>query len=306
MGPRYLTGFRPTPDSMRASQPKFGSVRKDVEAWTEGEASDLRRFSPARHDQSHSSSCVAQSVVRAAEVQRIKKLFKEALASGLPESEALASAKSGHVPLSRLALYYAARELMDPQEVDKDEGTYVVLAAEAMRSAGVCREEKDRANPSDRSYWPFDLKPDPGTGKSKVFSPPSWSAMREAYLHKISAWHRMETEGEERVRDVIIALGAGCPVVYGAKVDRQWMAYDGSSPLGLMREELIGGHATVLLGWDPSRRLFLGENSWGPAWGVKGPDGTGGFYEVTEEKIASDESDDFVVMEGGWEPWRKK
>ena len=66
---------------------------------------------------------------------------------------------------------------------------------------------------------------------------------------------------------------------------------------------MLGGHATVLEGWDPVRQLFLGENSWGDNWGIVGPDGTKGFYEITADKIASDECNDFVVIAQGFEPW---
>ncbi|OPZ34511.1 MAG: hypothetical protein BWY99_02506 [Synergistetes bacterium ADurb.BinA166] len=301
-----LKGFRAAPPEVKAKQPRFSALRPTLKEWFSGGASDLRGFSPERHDQLHSGSCVAQSVVRAMEVNRIQKLFYEAISRGVSEGQAVTEAKAGHVALSRLALYFHARELMDPQETGSDEGTYVGVAAEALKTIGVCREKKDPGNPSDRSFWPFELGVNPASGRPRLFEAPSWMAMREAYLHKISAWYRVDTDGEERVKDVILALSAGHPVVYGAKADSQWMSYDGSEPIGLVQGDVIGGHATVLEGWDPSRQVFLGENSWGDRWGVRGPDGTGGFYEVTAEKIASDECDDFVVIEGGWEPWRKK
>lgn len=304
-----LNGYRPAPAELSSTQPKFSLIRDrlidKVDKYYEGQSSDLRKFAPKRHDQLNSSSCVAQSIIRAAEIKRIQKLFFAALKNGSDSQEALTVAKSGHVALSRLALYYLARELMDPPETDRDEGTYVSMAAEALRLFGVCREEKDPSNPNDRAFWPFDLGRNPISGKLRLFESPTWAVMREAYVHKISAWYRLESKGDDRVRDVILALAAGNPVVYGTKVDEQWKTYDGSEPLGTVKGSVIGGHATVLEGWDAGRQLFLGENSWGEEWGVIGPDGTGGFYEMTPEKIASDESNDFVVIEGGWEEWRK-
>jgi len=298
-----LNGYRPAPKELSDSHPKFEIVRDRMASRAgtdyEGKASDLRAFSPKRHNQLRSSSCVAQSTVRAAELKRVYKIFLEGQAEGLDIPSALAEAKSGHVALSRLALYFLSRELMDPQETDQDGGTYVSCAAEALRSFGVCREE--RRGPDDRSFWPFDLGVNPATQKMRIFDSPPWIVMREAYLHKISAWYRLETSGDDRVRDVILALAAGNPVVYGTKVDGQWQTYDGSTPLGTMTGKALGGHATVLEGWDPAKQLFLGENSWGEEWGVPGPDGSGGFYEMTPEKVASSESNDFVVIEGGWE-----
>jgi len=234
-------------------------------------------------------------MTRGLEIKRIMKLYNAAIASGVGESAAITQAFSGHVALSRLALYFLARELMDPQETNQDNGTFVSCAAEALKSFGVCREDPDPGNPNDRAYWPFDL--------SQVLESPKWMNMREAYIHKISAWYRIDSTGDQRVQDVILALAAGNPVAYGARVDAQWQTYDGTTPLGTMTGPSIGGHCTLLEGWDNARQLILGENSWGEDWGVKGPDGTGGFYEITPEKIASPECSDFIVLQGGWEPW---
>jgi len=304
-----VNGYREAPQALSDTHPKFGLVRDamrgSVDTYYEGQSSDLRGLSPKRHNQLRSSSCVAQSVVRAAEVKRIHKLFLAAQGRGLDIAAALAEAQAGHVALSRLALYYLAREIMDPPETSLDEGTYVSMAAEALKSFGVCREEKSATNPADRAFWPFDLGTVPASGRERIFESPTWAVMREAYLHKIHAWYRLETTGDDRVRDVILALAAGNPVVYGTQVDGQWQTYDGSVPLGTLKSRVLGGHATVLEGWEPGKQLFLGENSWGEDWGLTGPDGTGGFYEITPEKIASSESNDFVVIEGGWEPWRK-
>jgi hypothetical protein len=63
----------------------------------------------------------------------------------------------------------------------------------------------------------------------------------------------------------------------------------------------IGGHATVLEGWDPAGGFFWGENSWGNSWG---PDD--GFYKMRPEVIANKISSDFIVMTGGWESFIQK
>jgi len=295
-----LTGFRPEPVAKTLGHPKFELIRGKLQAHIGAgvQSSDLRKFSPKRHNQLNSSSCVANGITRGLEVKRIEKLYQDALVSGVSESMALSQAFSGHVSLSRLALYYLAREVMDPPETDQDNGTYVSCGAEALKSFGLCREEQDHGNPNDRAYWPFDL--------NQILVSPKWINMREAYIHKISAWYRINSVGDQRVQDVILALAAGNPVVYGAIVDDPWRSYDGTKPLDLMSGPSIGGHCTVLEGWDNDKQLFLGENSWGPDWGVVGPDGTGGFYEMTPEKIASTECSDFIVIQAGWEPWVNK
>jgi C1A family cysteine protease len=263
----FISGFRPEPlpvtDEEKANWEKysFSVALKPQLAGYSAQASDLRPFSSPRHDQKRSSTCVAQSTIKALELKRIQKYGTAA-----------------HVDLSRLALYFLARELMSPPETSVDKGTIISLAADALRRFGVCEE----------TLWPFtdDL--------SQICTSPTWSAMRRAYVHKISSWHRITETGNDRVDAVILALASGNPVVYGTKVGDNWMQYTSSSePLGIPTN-ILGGHATVLEGWN--NKSFLGENSWG-TWGKNG------FYEIQPEVIASDSSSDFVVIQAGFETY---
>ena len=197
-------------------------------------AVDLRPFSSPRHDQRHTSSCVAQSTVKALEIKRIMKHGHEA-----------------HVDLSVLAVYYLAREMMLPPQTHVDGGVYVSHACDVLRRFGACPEEA----------WPFDL--------SKVNMSPSWRAMRQAYLHKIDSFYRIRSTGAQRVADVLAALRSDNPVVYGTAVGDNWQGYrDGEILRVLPNENITGRHATVLVGWDGV--CFIGENSWGESWGSEG------------------------------------
>ncbi len=265
-------GFRPEPADSFARHWDIGSVREPMLAAAgSGRASDLRGFSLSRHDQLRTSSCVANATVKALEIKRV-----------------MQHGPAAHLDLSRLAVYFLAREMMDPSETGSDAGTYVSLAADAIRRFGVCRENQGGSD--DKAFWPF--------SEESVNNSPPWLAMREAYLHKISAWYAIQSSGSSRVDDVITALAAGNPVVYGTKVGRQWQTYDGAI-LGV-QGDIIGGHATCLVGWDPAGGFFWGENSWGNEWGPYD-----GFYKMSPEVVADASSSDFVVMCGGWEPWAK-
>jgi len=280
-----FNGFRPEPDD-EMKHPDFSAIRNRMSAWAPPGSSDLRSFSSPRHNQLHSGSCVAQSTVKALEIKRIQKSTAEMIPK-LGFEKALEYGHSKHVDLSRLALYYLARELMDPQETNKDEGTYVSLAADVLRRFGVCRESADPAKDDDSAFWPFDL--------TKLYVSPTWLSMRQAYVHKIDAWSKIYSTGASRVDDVIQALSAGNPVVYGTRVGDPWFSYDGT-PLKALNGVDRGGHATVLVGWDPVGGHFWGENSWGTGWG---PDD--GFYKLDPEVVQSPFSSDFVVIQGGWE-----
>lgn len=279
-----------------ASQPDFSDLKRKMGAYVPSAAGsgtiDLRRFSPSgRHSQLQSNSCVANAMTRALENKRIQKAYHSVLAAGVAEASALAQAQAQHVPLSRLALYYLSREEMDPQETDKDEGTIISIAAELLRTFGISREAADPTNPSDTAFWPFDL--------TKLFVPPPWKAMRDAAVHKISAWSRITSSGSSRVDDVITALSAGNVVVYGTKVGDNWKKYDGSSIIQPVVGTPDGGHATMLCGWDPSG-FFWDENSWGDDWGDDG------FCKISPDVVASPQSEDFVVIQSGYEPWHQQ
>lgn len=298
MYPGFVSGWRREDQSSRAhliaSQPTFADMKKRMGSYVPSGASsvpsDLRGFSPAtRHNQLQSQSCVANSMTRALENKRIQKEYLAAKAAGASDADAMAQALAKHVPLSRLALYFLSREEMDPPETDKDEGTIISIAAELLRTFGLAREAKDPSNANDRAFWPFDL--------NKVFVAPTWSAMRDAYLHKVSAWARITSTGSDRVDDVIANLAVGNTVVFGTTVDDQWMNY-GGGVIGPTNGIVRGRHATMLCGWDPSG-FFWDENSWGNDWGLDG------FCKISPDVISSLDSEDFIVIEGGWEPWNQ-
>jgi len=265
-----LSGFRPEPADLAEQHWSFSLIRDSMltsigtELPLDSFASDLREFSSPRHDQKSTSSCVANAIVKALEIKRIMKY-----------------GRSAHVDLSRLALYYLGRELMGPEETKHDDGMYVSMGADAPRRFGICKE----------TDWPFD--------ESKLFTAPTWSAMRKAYVHKISAWYRIGSTGGDRVSDVIANLAAGNPVVYGTIVGDNWLHYGPADVLQKVDGAVRGRHATVLVGWQPDLYggVFIGENSWGTGWGDDG------FYYLAPEVIGAFETSDLVAMAGGWEEW---
>ncbi len=228
-----------------------------------GEA-DLRPFSSPRHNQTNTSTCVAQSVIKALEIKRIQKYGHAA-----------------HIDLSIMDLYYGARDLMNPKETDRDEGTHISLACDVLRRYGVCRE----------IMHPFDT--------SRLSVPPPILATREAYMNKITANHRIVSTGWDRVDDVAANLIMGNPVVFGTAVGDNWRNYRaGSNPLGPVKwEDIKGRHATCLVGYMDGK--FIMENSWGLGWGDSG------YGWLQPELIADDQSKDFwtITMESDvwWE-----
>jgi C1A family cysteine protease len=194
---------------------------------------DLRQFSSPRHNQRQTSTCVAQSTIKALEIKRIQKHGIE-----------------NHVPLSVMDLYFGARDLMDPKETNIDNGTFIYLACEVLKRFGVCREEMN----------PFK--------ESNIFIPTPILASREAYMNKIADSFKIYSYGNNRIDDVIANLQVGNPVVFATQVGDTWFQYnENSEPLGLEKNPK-GGHAICLVGYVDGK--FIIENSWGNDWGHDG------------------------------------
>jgi C1A family cysteine protease len=268
-------GWRPEPQSLADTHWGLGRVRDALQTRAgSGAAADLRSFSVGRQDQRTTNSCVTNAIVKALEILRVKKYGAAA-----------------HVDLSRLALYYLARELMldrsdGTRETAYDEGTFISLGADCLRRFGVCTE----------AAWPFDLTKVVDTPEHNVG--PTWRAMRQAYVHKIDAWYRVQSLGTDRVAEVTLALRAGYPVVFGTAIGDNWFHYQAGEVLRVPAQQ-EGAHATCLVGWLPDEQggVFVGENSWNSDWGDDG------FYLMAPEVIADWASNDFVVLQAGVEGW---
>lgn len=192
---------------------------------------DLRKWCSPVEDQGHLGSCVANATVGSLEFLQLR--------SGLPLSD-----------LSRLFIYYNARLMT--QDQDKDEGSYIRLAMGTLSSLGTCSESK----------WPYDV--------SKVFVRPSWGSYREAYANKIGSYYRI-ADGADRDNQIMEALKAQHPVVFGMVVDQEFMNYRGGV-VAMPKSTRVnaGGHAMLIVGYDLNRNCWLVRNSWSKYWGEGG------------------------------------
>jgi C1A family cysteine protease len=224
---------------------------------------DLRMYSSEVHNQRQTGSCVANAVAKALEIKE----RHEKASNGEPMS---------HTDISRLHLYFLSREMHRAQ--GEDNGTHISICCDVLNRFGIVSEK----------YWPFDI--------NKLFVPPSWKAMRHCYSNKLglSGYYRIESSGSDRVNDVVKALRANHPVVFGTQVDTRWFGYKSGEVLKPVSES-EGAHATCLVGWDEARSLVIGENSWGPHWGDNG------CYLMDPKVLESWDSSDFWVIRGHWQ-----
>lgn len=172
----------------------------------------------------------------------------------------LAEMPADAAPGSRLALYYWSR--YDQGTVTSDSGATIRGAMRAAAVHGMCRE----------TTWPYVV--------AKFKSKPNMSARAEESKHVMgtAAYARVLPEtmaaGAARLAAVKTAIQAGHPIAFGFSVPNSFMsqqvASTGIMPMPVSGEQVVGGHAVTIIGWDDSKQAFLIKNSWGTGWGQHG------------------------------------
>lgn len=160
---------------------------------------------------------------------------------------------SPKVPLSRLFVYNLARN-EEPSDdgkgtgISADDGTQIRIAFDVLSRFGVCTE----------TTWPYDT--------NQVFTLPSILAMREATGHKIHSYYRIKEDEYDRVDQIIAALRAKHPVVFGTQIDTAFENLQAGQVAQVPKGATLGGHALCCVGYLESLNCFIVKNSWGGSW----------------------------------------
>ena len=192
---------------------------------------DLRAFCSRIEDQGELGSCTANATTSAMEF-----LYRKA---------------GKHQPeLSRLYCYYASRVWVEGTEPDNDSGCIIRDVMKAV-SRGVCLETK----------WPYDV--------SKFAKHPPSQTIHDATLHRVTNYYAVNGLNDTRA-----CLAAGYPVVIGFSVPEN-MESEECEKTGIVQypyenEDMVGGHAILLVGYNDQRKLLMFQNSWGAGWGDHG------------------------------------
>lgn len=215
---------------------------------------------PPVYDQQQIGSCTANGIGAAVEFM----LRSEKLTDFMP---------------SRLFIYYNERAMEG--SVGFDSGAQIRDGVKSVAKQGVCPEDE----------WPYDGDPADPDG--------SWPAGHRAAMKPTSACYAAASGTTAVVYERVVqqadqiraVLAAGDPVVFGftvyASFESEQVAQTGVVPMPGPDEEQLGGHCTVIVGYDDQATRFLVRNSWGTGWGQ------GGYFTmpyeyVTNRRLASD------------------
>jgi hypothetical protein len=212
---------------------------------------DLRTYCSPIEDQGNLGSCTGQAIAGAIEL--------------------LNKRNRKPTDVSRLFIYYYERMLLGTTNYDS--GAYIRDGIKVTNKYGASLE----------SYWPYDIK--------KYRLEPLLEAKNDALNRKVTRYERVEN-----FNGCIDALSNGYPIVMGFSVYSSFMtttvAKTGKMPYpNVRREQLLGGHAVLIVGYDKTKKVFIVRNSWGTGWGDAGY-----FYMPFDVVTNTSMSSDFWII----------
>lgn len=180
--------------------------------------------------------------------------------------------------LSPLNLY--VNELRTEGTFPDDNGAMPRTICQVLKSIGVCEESVE-----------------PYTDKGG-FTAPTDAQTANAAKYKIGGYHRLQG-----LQDVLLCLGdpTPWPVLIGFDVYESFetdiVSNTGKMPTpDTKREQLLGGHEVLGLGYNMADKVVICQNSYGAAWGDKG------FFYMPFEVIGNADmvSDLWIAHVGSW------
>ena len=199
---------------------------------------DLTGQCPPVYDQGEIGSCTANAIAGAIEFDQMKQKMRGVF---LP---------------SRLFIYYNERVI--EHTVEQDSGAMLRDGIKSVSKEGVCPEK----------LWPYD--PEPLPPNKRLTKKPSPACYKAALKHTAVQYERVP----RNLAQMKACLASGYPFVIGFTVydsfESEEVAQTGVMPMPSPREEVLGGHAVLAVGYDDASDRFHVRNSWGADWGTNG------------------------------------
>lgn len=173
---------------------------------------------------------------------------------------------------SRLFVYYNARSIQGWEK--EDSGSFIRDGFKAMSKWGLASE----------SIWPY---------FTEDFAEKPTLQVYADGLNNITIKYATVQQSETTIKQTLLS---GAAVSFGFNVYSSffgnWEHATGIMPLPKSNEDLEGGHAISIIGWDNAKKSFLIQNSWGVQWGQNGK-----FWMPYSFLLDSNEADDFWCIE---------
>lgn len=191
----------------------------------------LRDLCPAVWDQGQLGSCTAHAVGSA----YVMEAKKQGVVEFMP---------------ARLFMYYNARSLEGT--VKEDSGATLRDAVKAVANWGAPPE----------SMKPYDITKFARKPTKRIYQ----VGARNQALRYLSI--------PQDAQQIKIRIAQGFPVIIGFTVyqsfETQAVARTGVVPMPAPNEQVLGGHAVLVVGWDDNKGVWEVRNSWGEGWGDLG------------------------------------
>ena len=171
---------------------------------------------------------------------------------------------------STLFQYY--NERLQDGDIDSDNGSTITQATQCLIKYGYCSVDS----------WPYI------TTKFSIAPPQS---CYDQAVQNLEGQNPQFEILDPSPSSIMSCLSRNCPVILGISVYESFesdkVAKTGMVPMPKPDEQLLGGHAVSIVGYDTKTKRWKVRNSWGPNWGDKGyfylP-----FEYITESQLASD------------------
>lgn len=152
---------------------------------------------------------------------------------------------------SRLFLYYNERKLEN--NISDDTGSYLHDGIACLIKYGICQE----------SLWPYII--------NKFAIKPTEICYTNALNHQALQVSNIDNN----LLTMKTSLMKGHPFVVGILIYESFVssqvAKTGKVRLpNKLKENILGGHAVICIGYNDNTQMWIMRNSWGPNWGDKG------------------------------------
>jgi C1A family cysteine protease len=196
---------------------------------------DLRKLCPPIYDQGALGSCTANALSAAFDFDRKKQ-------------------GKGFMSPSRLFIYWNERDMEGT--VDSDAGAEIRDGVKVLVKLGTPPEKE----------WPYDIP--------KFTVKPSTTAYTDAEKNQALTYQRIMRPDKDPTYDMLACLTSGYPFVSGIAVYESFESdaanKTGNIPMPKPDEQMLGGHAIVIVGFERKKKRFIARNSWGDSWGDRG------------------------------------